>query len=284
MKKYFLLALLALLVLIAVAYKFLMPDDKLQVFRVGVECDHAPYNWEEDAPTESNFPLSNNEGFYAEGYDVQMAAMIADRIGAKIMFKKIAFENLIKALTRREIDAIFSGMVDTDERKKVITFSTPYEVSKVEYAVLINRKSKYANAESIKELEGAKMLAQTGSRFDDVIKQIPNVNHLPPMMTQQEIVEEVRNFKVDGTVLNYDTALSYAKTYNRELKVLRFSEGNGFDLGFTGLCAGVRKTDTKLLQSINDAINEIPTRERRRIMDHVITREWERTSRKSNEK
>ena len=39
------------------------------------------------------------------------------------------------------------------------------------------------------------MLAQTGSRFDDVIKQIPNVNHFPPLMTQQEIIEEVRNFK-----------------------------------------------------------------------------------------
>ena len=275
MKKYFFIGLIIFIVL---TYKFLLPEDKIQVLRVGVECDHAPYNWEEDTQTESNFPLINNKGFYAEGYDVQMAAVIAEHIGAKVVFKKIVWDDLITALNRREIDAIFSGMVDTDARKKIIDFSIPYEVRKVEYAVLINRNSKYADVESIKELDGARMIAQKDSRFDDVIEQIPNVQHFPSLPEQNKIIEEVRNFKVDGTVVNYDTGLSYAKTYYRELKVIRFSEGNGFELGFTGLCAGVRKTDTRLLESINDAIKEISMRKRQRIMDHVVTREWERTN------
>ena len=44
-----------------------------RVLRVGMECAYAPNNWEEAGATETNLPIINNEGFYAERYDVQIA-------------------------------------------------------------------------------------------------------------------------------------------------------------------------------------------------------------------
>ena len=108
------------------------------VLRVGSECDYAPNNWEEKRPSDSNFPLVNNEGFYGEGYDLQIAKLVAEELGMKLEVKKIAWNDLLPALNRGEIDAVFSGMLDTEERKKIAAFSDTYEVKKTEYAVIIN--------------------------------------------------------------------------------------------------------------------------------------------------
>ena len=224
MKKFILpVAVLAVMCFVAFFYFDLTSKNSLSI-RVGVECGHAPYNWEEDKKSETNVPLTNKKGFFAEGYDVQMAKLIAKKIGAKIEFKHVHWDNLISALTQGEIDAIFSGMVDTDERKEVISFSVPYEVRKTEYSVLINRNSKYSYAQSIKELEGARIIAQKDSRFDQVIDQIPNVVHLPALKTSSAVVDEVLFLSADGAVMNYDTGLAYEKTYYKNLKVIRFSE------------------------------------------------------------
>ena len=272
MKKFFLIAVLLLSASLYVGMRY--AADSGRVLRVGVECNHEPYNWEEKASSNSNVPLVNNPGFYAEGYDVQMAIAIADEIGAKAEFYKIPFNDLIRALNDGEIDAIFSGMVDTDERKKVIRFSEPYQERSVEYAVLLNRKSKYAKAESIMELEGASMIAQKDSRFDSVIDQIPNVIHLEPIESQTAIIDEVINFKADGTVINYDTGQSYTNAHYRELMIIHFDEGKGFELGFTGLCAGFRKTDNMLLDDVNYALGKISQMQRQRIMDRTIHNLW----------
>ena len=260
------------MIIIAIAYNS-YSNKPVRVIRVGVECDHAPYNWEESKESDTNSPLVNHPGFYAEGYDVQMAKAVADAIGAKAEFHKIHFEELINALNLGEIDAIFSGMVDTEERKEQINFTVPYEVRKTEYAALVNIRSRYVNAESIRELEGARMIAQKDSRFDAVIDQIPNVIHLPPLESMTEIVDEVINFSADGTVVNYDTGLSYENSHH-DLKVIYFRDDKGFDLGFTGLCAGVRKSDKKLLEEFNDAIKNLTQRQRQRIMDMTIKNLW----------
>lgn len=270
MKKYI---LLFLLIVVAIVYNVFFNKVE-RVIRVGVECNHEPYNWEEKRASNTNFPLVNAPGLYVEGYDVQMAKAIADEIGARVEFYKIHFDALIDSLIIGEIDAIFSGMVDTDERKKLIDFTVPYEVRKVKYAVLMNKKSIYVNAKSIRDLEGAKMVAQKDSRFDAVIDQIPNVYHMTPIESQTEIINALENLSADGTVLNYDTGLSYQDSHSN-LVVIYFSGDEGFELGFTGLCAGVRKNDKKLLDDFNSVIEGMSQRQRQKIMDMTIKNLWE---------
>ena len=244
-----------------------------KILRIGVECDYAPNNWEDKNPSDFSVPLSNHEGFYADGYDIQIARIVAEKLGYTLEVKKLPWNHLIPALLRGEIDAIFSGMLDNKERKRMINFSDTYEVNETEYAVIVNSSTKYVMAAKLTDFKGAKFTAQKNTNLYSAISQIPGVITLPAVDTVSEMLEAVTTGRADASVLNLDTARSYEVTYHN-LKVIRFPKGRGFKIGFSGICAGVRKNDKELLRNINEAIDSIKKSERRNIMEKVVARLW----------
>jgi ABC-type amino acid transport substrate-binding protein len=267
MKKYLLMILLMGVVGFYVYERFA----EKRVLRIGVECDYVPNNWEESKESDSNFPIANYNGFYAEGYDLQIAKLVADGINARLEVKKIAWNDLLPALNRGEIDAVFSGMLDTEERKHKATFSEFYDVARTEYTIAVNSSSAYIEAKSLSDFSGARLVAQKGTNLDAAIDQVEGVIHLPPVNTVSEMLNMVLNGEADGTVINFDTAQSYERM-QKGLNVIRFPAGEGFKLNFSGICAAVRKNDTELLSEINAALKKITPRDRRMLMDRTIAR------------
>ena len=274
MKKYIALAVIALCA--AVYFNMSQTTEKptkVKTFRIGVECDYAPNNWEEKKPSDFNAPVSNHEGYYADGYDIQIAKLAANHLGAELIVRKIKWEDLIPALQNGEIDAIFSGMLDTEERHKQIAFTNTYEVKETEYVVVVNTDSLYADAEKLTDFTGAKFLCQKDTNLYASIAQIPGAVALPAVETVPEMLRNLTSGKADATVINLDTGHSYEATYSN-LKVIRFPENEGFNVGFHGICAGVRKKDTDLLNQINIMLKQLPQSERQKIMDSTISRLW----------
>ena len=270
--------LIAIIIIMSAAFYYYLEHDRpenVRIFRVGVECNFVPHNWEENRSTDANVPIMNHPGYYADGYDVQIAKLVAEALKAQLIVIKYDWEELLDALEHKQIDAVFSGMADTEERKQRAAFTDTYEVVKAEYTVMVRKNGPYVSAKSLLDLSGASILGQKGTNFDTVIDQIPNVNHLEPADTVADMIARLMNNKTDGIVVNLDTGQSYERLYSTNLTLIRFPEGAGFSLGFNGVCAGVRKEDTKLLNDINNAINSIPTRQRQRIMDQTISRVWE---------
>ena len=72
---------------------------------IGVECDYAPNNWLENEPSDTNFPIENEPGHYAECCDIQIAKLVADSLHAELVVKKMDWHELISALNRNEIDS-----------------------------------------------------------------------------------------------------------------------------------------------------------------------------------
>ena len=241
------------------------------ILRIGVECDYEPNNWEEKSPTDSNVPLANHEGYYAEGYDIQIAKLVAEKIGAALEVNKIPWNSLISSLQKGEIDAIFSGMLDTQERRRSIAFTETYELNETEYAVIVNTSTPYVMAEKLTDFKGAKFTAQRGTNLYAAISQLPGAIALPAVATVADMLVAVTSGKADASILNLDTARSYELTY-KNLKVIRFPEDKGFKLGFSGICAGLRKNDSALIYRINEALNTISKSERRKIMDKTVSR------------
>ena len=271
MKKY-----IFLLVVLFALFVYVVGNDvnKITVIRIGSECDYPPNNWEETRHTDSNLPIENKEGFYVEGYDIQIAKFIAEEMGAKLEVRKIEWSELIPALQQREIDAIFSGMLDTDERKQFIAFSDTYDFKETEYGILIHNNGKYANAKTLNDFSGAVLTGQKGTTLDDAIEQIPGAVHVAPVDTFTEMINKLLNHEVDGLVVDLDSGRLNEQLHS-DLTMIRFPEDEGFKFKFTGTCAGVRKRDARFLKEINNALGKLSKRDRQRIMDRTIAREWE---------
>ena len=92
-------------------------DESKGTLVVGLECNYPPFNWLETEKTETNYPVENVPGSYAEGYDVQMAKLIAEDLGYELVLQSIVWEGLIEGLKAGTIDLIIAGMSPTEERK-----------------------------------------------------------------------------------------------------------------------------------------------------------------------
>lgn len=107
------------------------PANPTGTLKVGMECNYKPYNWTDNTETFGAVPISSEgqEGLYANGYDVQVAKYVANKLGLKLEVYAMEFDSLITAVNAGTIDAIVAGMSPTEERKKEIDFSTPYYIS-----------------------------------------------------------------------------------------------------------------------------------------------------------
>ena len=97
--------------------------------KVAMECAYAPFNWtDSSAPSLGSVPISGEgkDGLYANGYDVQIAKYIANKLGMSLEIYAIEWDGLIPALDAGTVDAIIAGMSPTAEREEQIDFTDVY--------------------------------------------------------------------------------------------------------------------------------------------------------------
>lgn len=241
-------------------------SDKKQ-FVVGMECGYAPFNWQTSTQTDTSVSLGNSG--YADGYDVQIAKMIADDLGMDLVIKKIAWDGLPVALEAGEIDAIIAGMTANDEREEGIDFTTPYYDS--EGMIMIVRKdSEEAKYTDIQQFSGKNVVGQKGTNYDDVIDQIKGVNHVTPKATYPEMVVALQQGDVDGITAEMAVAEGVLAA-NKDLTVVKFADGKGFDCDTTvsiGLKEGTRGTD--FFEKVQKSLDKISTDKRKELMSQAV--------------
>lgn len=108
--------------------------------KIGMECAYEPYNWTDTEGTSLGaVPISSEgqSGLYANGYDVQIAQYVANRLGLTLEIYAMEWDSLIPAVNSGAIDAIVAGMSPTAERSEQIDFTDTYYESNL---VVIIRK------------------------------------------------------------------------------------------------------------------------------------------------
>lgn len=105
------------------------PANPTGTLKIGMECAYAPFNWTDTGtPSLNAVPISGEgkDGMYANGYDVQIALYIANKLGMKLEVYAIEWDSLIPALEAGTVDGIIAGMSPTEEREEVIDFTNVY--------------------------------------------------------------------------------------------------------------------------------------------------------------
>ena len=236
-------------------------------FRVGMECNYAPYNWTQAEASDYTVAIEGGGG-YADGYDVQIARKIAEGLGKELVIVKTEWDGLTPALLSGNIDVIIAGMSPTAERMATIDFTDAYYES--ELVIVVRKDGAYAEATSLADFAGAKITGQMSTFHYDMIDQIEGAVKMPAMETFPTMIVAVSSGAIDGYVADRPGAVS-ATSANADLTYITFGERQGFNVSpdDAQIAVGV-KQGSPLKAQINEILAGISAEERNAIMDAVV--------------
>lgn len=238
-------------------------DDK--VFRVGMECGYAPFNWTQMDDSNGAVKIEGTSE-YAGGYDVEIAKKIAKGLGKELVIVKTEWLGLTPAVNSGKIDAIIAGMSPTAERLLEIDFSDIYYTS--DLVMVVKKGGAYENATTIQDFKGAKITAQLNTFHYTVIDQINGVDKQTAMDDFPAMRVALESGIIDGYVSEKPEGVS-AEAANNNFKMIEFTDGFETSPEDTAIAVGVKK-DSALTSKINEILKGIPESERIKLMDNAI--------------
>ncbi len=240
------------------------------VLKVGMECGYQPYNWTQLDDTDGAVPIYGNKNMYANGYDVKIAKKLAESLGKKLEIHAYKWESLVPAVKSGTLDIIIAGMSPTEERKQEIDFSVPYYNSNL--VIVVRKDGAYANATSLADFEGARIVAQSGTFHDKVVDQIKNVKHQTPLDDFPTMITALTTKTIDGYIAEEPGATADCNANSDFVFAPLINNDTGFtveDLSNVTLAVGVKR-GSPLLASINDVLYGISEEERSELMKSAV--------------
>jgi len=235
------------------------------VFKVGMECGYAPFNWTQVDDSNGAVPIDGSQEF-AGGYDVEIAKKIAEGLGKELVIVKTEWDGLVPALVSGKIDAIIAGMSPTADRKETIDFSDIYYKS--DLVIVIKAGSPYEKATSIQDFKGAKITAQLNTFHYTVIDQIEGVDKQQAMDNFPAMRVALESGIIDGYVSERPEAVSAAAA-NPNFTFVEFTDGFKTSDEDTAIAVGLAK-GSELLEPINKILAGISLEDQQTIMDTCI--------------
>ena len=234
--------------------------------RVGMECDYAPFNWTQTEESETAVALP--DGTWADGYDVQIARLIADGLGMDLEVVKTDWEGLPMAVMSGKIDAIIAGMSATEERKVTLDFTDNYYES--DLVIVVRADGAYTDATTLADFAGAKLTGQLGTFHYDVLPQVEGAQIQAAMETFPAMITALKAGAIDGYVSERPGAVS-AVAANPELTFVEFADGEGFEASQDDTAVAVALAKgSSLLDSINEILAGISEEQREELMQWAV--------------
>ena len=241
-----------------------------KTLRIGMEAAYAPYNWQESKESDTTIPIENVTGAYADGYDVQIAKKIAEALGMEPVAVKMEFSALVDSLNNGTIDIVCAGMSVTPERAQSADFTDSYIDDEV--IMVVKKDSKYASATKLSDFSGATVLGQKDTFYDELIDEIPDVNHLTPVATVPLVVDGIENGTCDAITFSSMSLPKLLKSYSDLMKV-ELEDGAGFSDPSNPDNAAIAKGQDDVLAKLNEIIGGISQEDRLNIWQDCMDRQ-----------
>ncbi|MDR2538815.1 MAG: transporter substrate-binding domain-containing protein [Bifidobacteriaceae bacterium] len=243
-------------------------------FVVGMECNYEPYNWTVPNETDTSIPIDGSiAAGYCDGYDVMISNKIAKALGLELLVRKFAWDGLPPALAAGEIDAIIAGMTYSDEREAGgIDFTSEYYQG--DMVMLVKKGRPEASFTSLDQYKGLAVLGQKNTTYDEVIDQIPEVDHKTPKGSYSEVVFALQNGEAVAAPAERPVALGVVHT-NPDLVIQEFAEGKGFKDVVTSPSIAMKEgsRDQELFKQVQAALDGISESDRQAMMDAAVAAE-----------
>ncbi len=233
-------------------------------FRVGMECNYAPFNWTQVEADDNSVPIDGGMG-YAGGYDVEIAKKIAEGLDKELVICKIEWDGLIPALQADQIDAVIAGMSPTAERKVTVDFTDAYYNS--DLVVVVRKDGAFAEAASLSDFAGAKVTGQQNTFHYTVIDQLEGVEKQPAQVDFPAMITALSSGAIDGYISERPGAVSACQA-NADLTFV--TPGFVASEEDTSVAVAVKQGQPELIEQINGILAGIDADARNELMDNAV--------------
>ncbi len=203
--------------------------------------------------TSPTFPpleyIDTDSGSKIIGANVELVELIAKDYGANFKLDIVPFTEIFSMLESSKIDLSIGGLAISDERKKLVDFSTPYY--RVSVIALVRKDDSFEDVTTKDELGKSKKLGtRNGSVLEATTKSIANGKFYETKASWGLIVTELLEERIDAVIVNNIVAEVFLHKYdNLAILPMEFQTLNH--------AIAVKKGNTKLLNSINKTIDKL---------------------------
>lgn len=210
--------------------------DSGKVYKVGIDTTYPPFEYK--------------EGNEYKGIDIELINAIAESQGFEIELSPMDFGGIIPAMQANQLDVAIAGMSITEERKKIVDFSTPY----FDAGLIVVVKDDNTTIKSVDDLKGKKVAVKKGTSgakyaTDNASKlgiDVVQFNDSPAMF------QEVSNGNADALIEDYPV-ITYAIA-QKDLGLKTVGDRlNGDQYGI----AVLKGENQELLEKINKGLEEL---------------------------
>ena len=194
-------------------------------------------------------PLAFEDAGQVQGVEVELAKLVAFDLNREIVFKTMAFDDLIPALVNGRIDIIMSGMSITPGREQQVDFSEPYLQVGEMALIRANERSQFPNRQSLvtTRLRVGYVRDTTGAQF--VEAHMLNAQRAPQDSVEQG-VRALRSGVIDVFIHDAPTVWRIAGNPTEEELLGLF-----WPLTDEYLAWAVRPSDALLLKELNAVLH-----------------------------
>ena len=196
--------------------------------------------------------MKDKTGQYV-GFEIDVAKRLAEDLGVKVEFVPTKWDGIIPALLTGKFDVIIGGMGITEERKKKVDFTIPYEHTGV--GIFAN-KEKAAGFKSLADFNKPEVIiaAKLGTTAAQAAKE-----HMPKAQLKQfgdeaQAIQEVVNGRAHAMVASSPTPVFQVHKYPDRLFLPIWGTFTKEPIGFA-----LRKGDPETLAAYNEWIKKVET-------------------------
>ncbi|MEJ5087606.1 transporter substrate-binding domain-containing protein [Brucella pseudogrignonensis] len=200
-----------------------------------------------------------------EGLEADLSRALCEKLADKCEFKSMAWDGLIPSLTENKVDFIIGAFSVTDERRKVVDFSTPYYT---EGTVVVGSKSDTDKVGTVAASDGSGEVVDQAALSGKIVgvqtssvqsvymtKYLPDVS-IKSYDTADNSVADLVAGRVDYVLAPDLFVQNFLKTPQGEDYEVKLVAPKSVVLG-EGVAYAVRKGDTATLEKVDAAIAEL---------------------------
>ncbi|WP_165849166.1 basic amino acid ABC transporter substrate-binding protein [Candidatus Cryosericum septentrionale] len=208
------------------------------VLTVGNDTTYAPFEFADS----TNKPT---------GFDIDLIAAVAEKLGLKTDIVTTAWDGIIPALQTQKFEVVISSMTITPDREKEVSFSIPYY--RADMGIVFDKTLHTIATPS--DLAGLRVGAQVGTTGEQSAHMIDGVTDVRSYPDIQLAMADLKLARIDAVVNDFPVCAYYAKD-SPTLTVIRILKVKDLDLTqYYGIA--MRLEDKQLKIAVDKALQDL---------------------------